>query len=306
MKDSQKICFLCGKPIEGKATEEHIFSNSFLAEFDLKRERLRYGEALVEYSRLKPPAHSICNNEYGSKFEDYVLKITRSMDFNLDVLSELHRPNQSEVAARIKEALCQWLAKILLGLIFWETNLKRHADLGYQASLVQHIKSPLFSCLHRCLTQDHWFNCPSSLYYFSVPDPPHPVFRFNFATSPEISSVFVRFGRHLLVTTIGDGKLTEEWFGDDQYARTQAHITEKSPEDPVAYLWAVAAIWAVRELLPISPRLEFTTESVIDRSREGVDIKPEIDGDAVRARTIEWFDDLSQRYKSARPNSASE
>jgi hypothetical protein len=216
-KEEDRICFLCGGPIKTgtKATEEHIFSDSFLAEYDLKRERLMFGAPNgIEYSRIKVPTHGDCNSGKGSDFEGYLLRIVRSMDTNKQVLVTLHLTPQSDVASAAKEALCQWLAKLHFGLIYWETGLKRHPNLDYQASLRQYLEKPVIGCLQRCFREWHYFNCPSSLYYFSVPNPLEKYFRFNFATHPEISGTFIKFGSHLLVAMIGDGKLTEEWFGD--------------------------------------------------------------------------------------------
>ncbi len=60
------------------------------------------------------------------------------------------------------------------------------------------------------------------------------------ASRHEISGTFIRFGGHLLVTTIGDGRLVEEWFGDHQHQITQQHINESS--DRVCAL--AIACWA--------------------------------------------------------------
>ncbi len=294
----ERRCFLCGQPIEGKATQEHIFADSFLAEFDLKQERLQFGAPEpIEYSRIKVPAHRDCNSGMGSKFENYLLQTIRSIDTNLDVMGELHLAHQSEVAGRVKETLCQWLTKLHLGLIHWEVGLKRHPDPEYQASLRRYIETPVVKCLQRCFSEWHHFNCPSSLYYFSVPPPPEQAFRFDFASRHEISGTFIRFGPHLLVTTIGDGRLVEEWFGDHQRQITQQHIFDNSGENPLAYLLAVAHIWAVRESLPVQPRLEFSSQSIVDRSREGFDQKPQIDGEGIHVRANEYFDELAQRFK---------
>ncbi len=65
----------------------------------------------------------------------------------------------------------------------------------------------------------------------------------------------------------------------------------------MAYLVAVAHIWAVREFLPVQPRLEFTSQSIVDRSMEGFDQKPQIDSERIHVRAKEYFDGLVQRFK---------
>lgn len=295
----ERHCFLCGKVIKGKTTREHIFADSFLTEYDLKRELLNFGAPKpIEYSRLKIPVHPTCNSEMGSNFENYLLKITRSIDTNLEIMKKLHVVNHSVIAGKVKEVLCQWLTKLHLGLIYWELGLQNHPRPTHQASLRHYLETPVLKCLQRCISEWHHFNCPSSLYYFSVPLSPEPALRFDFASNHEIFGTFIRFGPHLLVSTIGDGMLVEEWFGDEQYNIIQRYITEESHKNPLAYLTAVAHIWAVRELLPVQPQLEFTPQSIIDRSREGLEQKPEIDSDGIYVRADEIFEELAQRFRN--------
>jgi hypothetical protein len=224
------------------------------------------------------------------------LQIIRSMDTNLDVLAQLHLAHHAKVAANVKEVFCQWLTKLHLGLIHWEISLNRHPDPEYKSFLRRYIETPVVNCLQRCFSEWHYFNCPSSLYHFSVPPPPERGLRFDFGSRHEISGTFIRFGTHLLVTTIGDGRLVEEWFTDHQHKITQDYML-KSPENPLAYLSAVAHIWAVRELLPVQPQLEFTSHSIRDLSRKNLDQKPAIDEEAIKVRAIQLFDELAQRFK---------
>src|SRR5690606_13296793 len=102
----------------------------------LKLQKMNYGSnSETEYSRLKVPAHQKCNSENGSRFENYVLSLLDEMHLNLDVMRELHVPAHSKAAAQVKEALCQWMAKIYLGLTFWEVGRDDHPDAEYQKLL---------------------------------------------------------------------------------------------------------------------------------------------------------------------------
>jgi hypothetical protein len=40
---TERTCFLCGLSINSKPTDEHTFSDTFLAGYDLKRKRLQFG-----------------------------------------------------------------------------------------------------------------------------------------------------------------------------------------------------------------------------------------------------------------------
>jgi hypothetical protein len=193
-------CFLCGSEIKEKITKEHIFGDTFLEKHGLKLHKMKYGSNReVEYSRLKVPAHGKCNSENGSRFEKYVLSLLDHMHLNLDVMRELHAPAHSKVAACVKEALCQWMAKIYLGLTFWEIGRDNHPDKEYQKLLEEVLNTPLIGYLQRCFANDYAFNCPSSLYYFSVPDGGEGL-AFDFATRHDVGGAYVKIGEHLLVT----------------------------------------------------------------------------------------------------------
>ena len=297
LNKARKECFLCGREIEGKSTKEHIFANSFLREHDLKRERLRFGAPdPTEYSRIKVAVHEKCNSAMGSQFESDLLGIIRSMDKNANVTRQLHLPSGSESVRAVKRILCQWLAKLHIGLIYWEVNLLRHPNPGHQESLRQYLRSPVVRYLQQSVQESYSFKCPSSLYHFTVPRSGDAALRFDFASHHGISGSFIKFGDHLLVVTIGDGYLVEDWFGDHQWKIIQDHVTTNSENEPLSYLAAVAEIWAVRELLPVRPKLKFTPEGILDRSRDGFAQKPPIDEQQVgiQARKIEQA--LGERF----------
>ena len=294
-------CFFCGDAIAEKVSQEHVFGNSFLGYLDLKRDTLTSSQPHpTSYSRLKVPAHATCNNREGSWFESYVLSIIRTMDGNLDHLAQIHTSIGEQVNEGLRQAFTQWLAKLYFGLLYWEAGRKNHADRAHQRWLMKLLNGPEFAYLRSCYTQHLGFRLPSSLYHFRVPDPQEPAFRFDFGNGLPHGLVYIRFRNHLLVTALGDGNLVREWFNDEHVERCQAHILEQSASDPVAYLHAVAHIWAVREWLPIQPAIEFHDWGICDRSREGLEERPAINGEAVNARAQEIFDEHASRWRSAR------
>jgi hypothetical protein len=98
------------------------------------------------------------------------------------------------------------------------------------------------------------------------------------------------------VAALGDANLVREWFTDEHVRDVQAAIYEMSVKDPVAHLHAVAHIWAVREWLPIQPRIEFGEQGIRDRSREDLQHKPPIDAGAVNTRAAEIFRELASKW----------
>jgi hypothetical protein len=293
-------CFFCGNTISGKVSREHIFGNSFLGYLDLKRANLTSSQPFAtSYSKVKVPSHRNCNNREGSWFESYVLSTIRTMDLNLNHLADLHTSTGEPINGGLRQAFTQWLAKLYFGLIYWEAGLTKHADPARQRLLVQILDGSGFAYLRRCYAQNLGFKLPSSIFHFRVPDAPEPGFRFDFGTALPHGLVYIRFRNHLLVTALGDGNLVREWFRDEQVELCQAHLLEQSAGDPVAYLHAVAHVWAVREWLPVQPRLEFDEDGIHDRTREDCEVRPAIDEVAVNTRANEIFAEQASKWIDA-------
>jgi hypothetical protein len=293
-------CFFCGGEISGKPSREHIFGDSFLGYLNLKEGRLTSLQPHpTSYSKLRVAAHKTCNNQQGSWFESYVLSIIKTMGDNLDHLAGVHTSTGDSINEALRQAFTQWLAKLHFGLIYWEAGLKKHVDPAHQGWLHEILDSPQFAYLRRCFTDDLGFRLPSSLFHFSVPDPPAPTFRFDFGNGLPHGLVYIRFRNHLLICALGDGNLVREWFTDEHVNQCQAQIIEQSGSDPIAYLHAVAHIWAVRELLPVQPLIEFQGSSIVDLSRQGLAMRPSIDDEAVNKRAREVFDEHAAKWKKA-------
>lgn len=290
-------CFFCGKEIDGKIHREHIFGDSFLEYLDLKEQEITSSlPRPTVYSKVKVPSHGPCNNQWGSQFEQYILCLIRTMDSNLDHLSGLHTATGEPVNEAIRQAFAQWLAKLYFGLIYWEAGLKTHANHKYQRWLRGLLGAPEFAYLRACFTKQLAFKIPSSLFHFRVPDPPVPAFRFDFGNGLPLGLFYIRFRNHLLVTALGDANLVRDWFTDQTASSMQQQLYEQSSSDPVAYLHPVSQIWAVRECLPIQPRLEFDSSGIRDLSREGYHEQPPIDGEAVNTRAAELFQQLASKW----------
>lgn len=291
-------CFLCGEDIEDKNSKEHIFGDSFLAWMNLKDKKFKYNNATSEkeYTRLKVNSHIKCNNEFGSRFEEYILKILKNLSSNQDVLSKLHIRSNDPVISSIKEVLSQWMFKVYIGLVYWEKNLRSHPSVDYQSTLVDQINDPVVKQLQKCFKNEYKFNVPSSLYYFNIPGSVPSGLEFDFATGLPFGLIYVKFNEHLLVASIADSYLVEEWFTDYQYRNTQSRINSWSASNPIAYLYAVSHIWAVRENLPIQPSLAYSENAVTDYSRMLALKKPEINAVLVEQRAIEIYNGHTLKY----------
>ena len=292
-------CFLCGEEITGKISKEHIFSNSFLSLLNLKTQSFTFRKSTekIEYSRLKVPSHSTCNNEFGSRFEEYILKLISSFNSNYDTLRKLHVEREDSIVASIKETLTQWLAKIYIGFVYWEAHYNRHSDPDYQCWLLDQVGDPLVNQLQRCFKNEWYFNVPSSLYYFRIPEQSPEGFEFDFATGLPLGLIYLKFNEHLLVACIADGYLVEEYFTENQYNASEKVIMNCSSEDPAAYLHPVSHIWSVRENLPIKPKIEYIDTNVVDKSRENPEPRPSLDIDLVNKRAKEIQIEHASKFK---------
>lgn len=286
-----KLCFLCGEKILEKSTKEHIIGDSFLARFNLKNQThtFNHGGSVREYSRLKLPAHRKCNGEMGSRFEQQIISLLEAFDDNIDVLGMLHKAKGDETVLAVKRSLVQWLAKIYIGLVYWESEFFGHNNASYQDQLKSQLNYSLLSQLQECFKNEWAFTLPSSLYYFRIQSN-NDQLDFDFATGLPLGLIYLKFRNHLLIGCISDGYLTEEWFTDHQYIETQKFLDD-NPKDCLVYLHAVAHVWSVRENLPIAPKIDYTADGVADSSRAGLSGKPPISEKIVSKRAAEILEE---------------
>jgi hypothetical protein len=297
-------CFLCGKEIVGKKSREHILGDSFLKLLNIKIERFKFNSASEEkeYSRLKVPSHPECNNEFGSRFESDIINLISSFSENRELLSTLHLNYVSDEVNVIRGNLTKWLAKLYLGFVYWEVGLPRHPNTVVQSELSELLTDPILGLLQNVLSQETPLFVPSSLFYFKVPDDDE--LRFDFATGLPLGLFFIKFQGHLLVVALGDGNLVSEYFTNEQYLYSQQIIDEHKDIDSLAYIHPISHIWAVRELLPVQPKLKFYNGFILDESRIEHFNRPEIDGEAVNYRATEIFNEHASRHGVTIPNKA--
>jgi len=99
-EEYSKKCFFCNKEIIDKKTLEHIISNSLLGKLNIKEATLT-GEYSIQYSRIKVPAHSKCNNNFGSEFENQILSLLEDTD-NLHNIINSHSLKSHYFKFRLK------------------------------------------------------------------------------------------------------------------------------------------------------------------------------------------------------------
>lgn len=98
--DLRRVCFFCNQIIESKKTLEHIIPNSLLGKLGIK-ESVLTGRNETQYSRIKVPAHSNCNSEFGSEYENRVLDLLGDFDSLYDVIIAEESSSPDEVWSRV-------------------------------------------------------------------------------------------------------------------------------------------------------------------------------------------------------------
>lgn len=297
--NTRLTCFFCGLPIEGKSTDEHIFSDTLLGNNGLKNMKIILTDRKTRktYSRAKVKAHGTCNNENGGAFEDLNLKILDNLEPNREILRRLHSSDQAKIGSiesAVADHFKMWLAKIFFGLIYWESHI--YEGLDNREQLLESLKDESFQRLRDSFTKNNRFNVPSSIFYFEIYHSPgtDPDLNFDFATNIQAKSVFVRIKGHLFVCCLGDDRLVEEWFTHAHWVHWQKQVLEQKLETD--YLEIFAEISAVRLSLPVAPRLDYLDNGdVVGKSRLGFKDKPAIDENAIERARRDILSDLSKR-----------
>lgn len=164
-ENMRNICFFCSEPILGKKTQEHIIPDSLLGKLCIKEETIT-GKEVFQYSRVKVPAHKVCNNEFGSLYEDRILKLLDKPEKLFAALKAeetgirlIYGPDES-----VTSLFTTWLSKIYYGL-FYNDYLKIE-DNEYKEIAKKIIDTNNFRMIQDAYKDGVGFCLPSSLYVF--------------------------------------------------------------------------------------------------------------------------------------------
>ncbi|MFC4740998.1 hypothetical protein ACFO3U_13425 [Flavobacterium ponti] len=264
-----KKCFFCSKEIEEKKTLEHIIPNSLLAKLKIK-EQIISGNFTTQYSRVKVPAHSVCNNNFGSEYENKILSIIEDKESLYELINKnnqleiLYSPSNDNISI-----ITTWLTKIYYGLFYndlLKTNNLEHKDLCKEI-----ISSQNFKLTQKSYQNGYGFNLPSSLYAFKSNKND-----FNLKTLIFPSSIMLNLEGLILILCIGDGYLTKNYLNTLNIDNLRKYLFENDklnsfPTD----LFAFSEITAIRLNIPKQPSFMFTDNEMINLSLNTFVDKPE-------------------------------
>jgi len=262
MNDKRKYCFFCNKEIIGKKSLEHIIPNSLLGKMGIK-ENILHGKNSLQYSRIKVPAHSNCNSEFGSRYEEEILKL---LEHPHDLISKIDNQNKGTnlryTASNGELSLVTtWLSKIYYGL-FYNDYLKSNKP-NYKELCRQIIESENFKLIQNSYQNNYGFFMPSSLFVFETIDD-----QFDLRTLIDPQLIMIKIKNIVLILCIADGNLTQNYISNSMAIDFRSRLLKEESQNLhfPNHLFALAEITAIRSLIPKQPNVIYTDNEMINLS----------------------------------------
>ena len=266
MDDLRKTCFFCKERINGKKTLEHIIPNSLLGKLGIKEKtitsQLNVDKYATQYSRVKVPAHQSCNNQFGSDYENRILKLLENPEKLYSQLLEeagilmTYSPDSS-----LSALITTWLSKIYYGLFYYDLISKKDPQSKDICSSI--IKSDNFKFVQSSYKQGYGFQLPSSLYVFKTKNT-----ETDLVTLVEPSTLLLKIGSLTFVLCICDGFLTQNYLNGHPLEKLRSWMEEEeklNPNFPVQKL-ALAEITALRKCIPKNSSFVYSKDQIINMS----------------------------------------
>lgn len=259
-EEYSKKCFFCNKEIIDKKTLEHIIPNSLLGKLNIKEATLT-GEYSIQYSRIKVPAHSKCNNNFGSEFENQILSLLEDTDNLHNIINNDDQRNLIyEYSSTPIPLITTWLSKIYYGLFYSDFLKTKNED--WRNLCFEIINSQNFILTQKAYQLNSGFNLPSSLYAFKTIKTD-----FNLKTLIYPSTILISINGLVLILSIADGFLCKNYLNSTNMTNLTSFLMENDKlKDFPTDLFALAEISALRLNIPKSPSFTFTDKKMINLS----------------------------------------
>ena len=271
MEDLSRKCFFCSEVIEGKKSMEHVVPNTLLGRLGIKEETVT-GERETQYSRIKVPSHTSCNNEFGSLYEDRILELLEDTDTLYERLREEENslPMMYQADESITAVITTWLSKIFYGL-FYDDYLKTK-DESWKAICSSLLESDNFNFVRNSYANGHGFQLPSSLYMFKTNNK-----QTDLVTIVEPSSILLKVNSITLILCVCDGYLTKNYLLGDSLEILRDHVSKEdinNIEFP-SHKLAFAEILALRTCIPKTPKFVYSENQIINMSLSTMAANPD-------------------------------
>ncbi|MBU1617944.1 MAG: HNH endonuclease [Gammaproteobacteria bacterium] len=271
MDDLRRVCFFCNKVIEEKKTLEHIIPNSLLGKLTIKEETIT-GRKKTQYSRIKVPAHSSCNSEFGSEYESRVLALLEDVESLYEAIKseELGLPLMYGPDQSVSSIITTWLSKIYYGLFYYD--LISTQDQEWKDICLSIVKGRNFEFVRTSYKNGYGFQLPSSLYVFKTKNT-----NTDLVTLVEPSSILLKIGTLTFILCICDGYLTKNYLNGESLERLREcvrHEDESNVEFP-SHKLALGEIAALRSCIPKTPKFISSDNQIINMSLSTMVANPE-------------------------------
>lgn len=271
MDDLRRVCFFCNKAIEEKKTLEHIIPNSLLGKLTIKEETIT-GRKKTQYSRIKVPAHSSCNSEFGSEYESRVLALLEDVESLYEAIKseELGLPLMYGPDQSVSSIITTWLSKIYYGLFYYD--LISTQDQEWKDICLSIVKGRNFEFVRTSYKNGYGFQLPSSLYVFKTNNT-----NTDLVTLVEPSSILLKIGTLTFILCICDGYLTKNYLNGESLERLREcvrHEDERNIEFP-SHKLALGEIAALRSCIPKTPKFISSDNQIINMSLSTMVANPE-------------------------------
>ncbi|WP_288841837.1 hypothetical protein [uncultured Deefgea sp.] len=262
MQDLRRKCFFCSLEIEEKKTLEHIIPNSLLGKLGMKEQTIK-GQKETQYSRIKVPAHSRCNNEFGSEYENKILKLLDDPDSLYESIIQeesktamIYSPDDSSISI-----ITTWLSKIYYGLFYYDMISTQ--DESWREVCTSIVSDSNFNFVQKSYKNGHGFQLPSSLYAFKTMSQ-----ETDLTTIVYPSCILLKIKSLTLILCICDGFLTRNYLHGEalDYLRKRIESEEKATLDFPAHKLALAEILALRNCIPKTPKFISSDNQIINMS----------------------------------------
>lgn len=271
MDDSKRVCFFCNKAIEEKKTLEHIIPDSLLGKLGIKEETIT-GRKQTQYSRIKVPAHSSCNNEFGSEYENRVLDLLDDLDWLYEAIRSdesgipiMYGPDESVTAI-----ITTWLSKIYYGLFYYDfisTQDKEWRDICLSV-----VTGRNFEYVRTSYENGHGFQLPSSLYVFKTRNT-----KTDLVTLVDPSSILLKIGSLTFILCICDGYLTKNYLKVEALDCLREWVKNEDERniDFPSHKLAFGEITALRSCIPKTPKFISNDNQIINMSLTTLVVNPD-------------------------------
>ena len=267
----RRTCFFCSEIIEDKKTQEHIIPDSLLGKLGIKEETVT-GKGVFQYSRLKVPAHKNCNSNFGSEYENEILKLLDEPEELFNTLkneeygtSIIYSPDNSATSL-----ISTWLSKIYYGL-FYNDYLKIN-DLENKETAEKIINTDNFRMIQNAYKDGVGFCLPSSLYVF---ESEKDFFDLKTFVYPKI--IMIKIKKLVFILTIEDGFLMKNYLNGElisDFRESLLSEEQKNDEFPL-HLYALAEIMALRMSISKTPSFVYSQKEIMNMSLSTMVKNPE-------------------------------